>query len=74
MWFWSKSDKDKGGCQLGRKVVPQDSKSGLPLVTVSHTAEIESIKKALSLLDENWAAENSIFESCLSDGMCVIFD
>ena len=28
---WDKSDKDKGDCQLGRKVVTHNSKSDLPL-------------------------------------------
>ena len=37
MWVLSKSDKDfnKGGCHLGRKLGPHDSKSDLPLVIAS---------------------------------------
>ena len=32
---WDKSDKIKGACQSGRKVVTHDSKSDLPLVSFS---------------------------------------
>ena len=41
-----KSDKDKGDCQLGRKVVTHNSKSDLPLV-------IHALANFLLILKEN---------------------
>ena len=37
--FWDKSDKEKGGCHSGRKVVTHNSKSDLPL------KEVEKVTK-----------------------------
>ena len=36
---WDKSEKIKGGCQSGRKVVPHNSKSDFPLAGVGISAK-----------------------------------
>ena len=48
MWFWSKSDKDEGWLSVGRKVVPHDSKSDLPLHTIYYwiNSSLQSLSEA----------------------------
>ena len=42
--------KIKGGCQSGRKVVPHDSKSDLPLVCVKKSPKIKSLEGNVDFL------------------------